>query len=69
MKPKQAKAICEVKVQVDPDCPALSPISEDFKYGLRNTNNPWKCLRIAIESIECAGFKVSITKDGKEYNR
>lgn len=63
MKPKQAKAICGYGNALE------NTVCSAFEFGLMDGMEYWLCLRRVIESIERAGFKVSITKDGKEYNR
>ena len=68
MKPKQAKEVCNLVVDTE-DGYQHRPVCDAFEFNVRMGMDYWKCLRVVIEAVEKAGFAVSITKDGKEYNK
>lgn len=71
MKPKHAKEIVNTEVKRQENKKWATPTFKPVEYGLESVYNSnwWQGLQAVIESIEKAGFKVSITKDGKEYNQ
>ena len=67
MKPKQAKEMTAT-ILVDGKNEIRNPIQDAIEF-FPEKGLYWKLLRQFIEAIEEAGYTVSITKDGKEYNR
>ena len=71
MKPKNAKEIvCTEINRENPGTygdPTYFPVRDSLEFG--DKEYYWQALRNIIEGIEKAGYAVSITKNGKEYNK
>lgn len=71
MKPRYAKEITGTEIKRPENekwaNPKYSPVENALEFCSKNFY--WELLRQIIEAIEKSGFKVSITKDGKEYNQ
>ena len=71
MKPRFAKEIVNTKIKRTENEKWAHMEYSPVQNGIESVDGIyyWKGLRNVIESIEKAGFKVSISKDGKEYNQ
>lgn len=71
MKPRFAKEITGTEIKRPENEKWANPVYSPVANSLEINGNEyyWQILRQVIEAIEKCGFTVSITKDGKEYNR
>lgn len=73
MKPQFAKEIVNTEIKRPENeswsHPTYRPVESAVDWSVNRNNHYWKILRKIVESIEKCGYTVSITKDGKEYNK
>ena len=69
MKPSNCKILTAQKMDENGTSNYLNNKINSTFYFQKENEYFWKAIRNVIESIEAEGYTVSITKDGKEFNK